>query len=128
MAAKERARSATKLVLDMTTAVVMVIVVGLLIATIAYAPGFFAKRAVRKVVSRFRRKGALDPATATTMEELGLIEGGLMDRMFKPRDYRPLAARLLLQAGVIRATDDGGVYLSEEELDRSRFKKHTKPR
>jgi hypothetical protein len=43
--------------------------------------------------------------------------------MFRMRDYKPYATRLLGQANVIRSTEDGLVYLSEDELEHSPVKR-----
>ena len=37
--------------------------------------------------------------------------------MMKPRDYKQYALQLLLQKGVILPTEDGRLYLVEENLD-----------
>lgn len=108
---------------DMNTALAIVIMLALLVAVLVYVPRFFVKRAMRKVVAIFRKVGATSPKQATTLESLGLVQAGFVDRMFKPRDYRPQAARLLIQVGIILPTDDGTYYLSEQALEDSPVKK-----
>lgn len=97
-------------------------------AAAMYLSRFLLKRAMRQVVSIFRQRGAVTAKNAATAEALGLVRGGMMDRMFRLRDYRPDALRVLLQAGIIKATDEGGLYLSEEDLDRSPVKKFVSAR
>ena len=75
------------------------------------------------VVARFRAKGALSPEKATSLYELGLEPADFMHRIGRTRDYKPQAMRLLSQKNVIRATEDGRVYLSEDELRESPLKK-----
>lgn len=83
---------------------------------------FLMNRALRQVIKAFRGKGALDPENAKTGHELGLkstSETKLTDGIFKPRDYKPYVFDSLLQAEIIRVTEDGKYYLSEEALRRS---------
>jgi hypothetical protein len=84
---------------------------------------FLFRRAVRNVVSLLRQRGATSPAGARTPQELGLAPQGPLDKMFKMRDYRQDALRVLGQADIVRATEEGAVYLSEDELARSPLKK-----
>jgi hypothetical protein len=81
---------------------------------------------MRNVILRFRRKGAISPAKATTLYELGLEQRDFLHRMGRTRDYKPQALRLLSQKNVVRATEDGRVYLSEDELRDSPLKKFAK--
>lgn len=99
----------------MTTGVAVVAILLLLVAAL-YLSRYLLKRAVREVVALLRAKGATDPESAAMLEELGLERGGTFDRMFRLRDYRPSALRLLAQANVVRATDGGRIYLSEAQL------------
>lgn len=106
----------------MTTAAAVAAIL-LLLAAAVYLSRYLLKRAVRGVVAVFRAEGATDPERAATLEELGLARGGMFDRMFRLRDYRPNALRLLAQANVVRATDAGKVYLSEAQLAGSQVAK-----
>ena len=94
-----------------------------LLAGAVYLSRFLIKKAMRDVVAVFRRRGALDPKTALTGEDLGLVKAKLMDRMFKVRDYKPEALRLLAQAEVVKVTEDGRLYLSEAQLSDSPMKR-----
>ncbi len=100
-----------------------VVIVVLFLVVAFYVSRLLFYRAVRQVVFLFRKRGATSPKSATTLEDLGLAGGGLRDRLFKPRDYRPYALRLLAQANIIRETEEGKVYVSEAELERSPVKK-----
>ena len=100
-----------------------VVIVVLLFAGAFYVSRLLFYKAVRQVVFLFRKRGATSPKSAATLEDLGLAGGGLRDRLFKPRDYRPYALRLLAQANIVRETEEGKAYLSEAELERSPVKK-----
>jgi hypothetical protein len=104
-----------------STTLVILLVLGGLIVGATYLSRFLLRKAVRDVVSLFRRQGATSPATAATLEELGLARSPF-DRIFRLRDYRPTALRLLAQANIIRNAEEGRLYLSEDELKRSRVK------
>jgi len=78
---------------------------------------FFIRRANIKLVKAFREKGALEPQHAVSKAELGIKPQGIMDRLIKPRDFRPLALDFLLQTGVVKIIEDGeSMYLSEDRL------------
>jgi len=79
------------------------------------------KRAARQVIKIFRRHNATDSKNARTIDELGLRPPGMLERMMRQRDYKPQALDMLLQAGIIKATEDGRLYLSEEKLSESGF-------
>jgi hypothetical protein len=104
------------------TILVFLLLIVTLILVAFYVPRFMMRRAVRHVVSMFRKLGATSPTTGTTPEELGLVPGNPFDRLFRPRDYRPSALLMLKQANIIRTTEEGTLYLSEDELGRSPLK------
>ncbi len=107
----------------MESALSIIILIGVLLLAVIYLPRFFIKRAVRKVVAIFRAHGATSPDTAVSLAELGLAPRSPFDRMFRMRDYKPYATRLLGQAEIIRSTEEGLVYLSEDDLERSPVKR-----
>jgi len=104
-------------------ALVMVLMIGVLIGVMVYIPRLLVKKAVRKIVAQLRERGAINPETATTLKELGLVQGSYFNRAFRIRNYRPYAVRMLGQAKILQATEEGMVYLSEEELEHSQVKK-----
>lgn len=111
----------------MKTALILILIVVVGLAGAVYFSRYKLKRALRVIVAVFRAQGATSPKTAKRLEELGLmVGGGLFNNMFKPRDYRPYALRALSQANILRATDDGRFYLSEEELSHSTLKDFAK--
>jgi hypothetical protein len=74
------------------------------------------KRATRQVIQILREHNATDAKNAKTIDELGLAPRGMMEGMFKGRDYKPYALSALMKAEIIRQTEDGRLYLSEEKL------------
>ena len=74
------------------------------------------KHAARQVIKIFRRHNATDSKNARTIDELGLRPPGILERMMRRRDYKPQALTALMQAGIIKATEDGKLYISEEKL------------
>ena len=93
----------------MATAVAIAIVILMLGAAI-YFSRLLLQKALRRVVSVFRDQGATDARSARTLEALGLVQAGFLGRIFRPRDYRPQALRLLGQENVIRATAHSGEF------------------
>jgi len=81
-----------------------------------FVPRWLMRRAARQVVRIFRKSNATDSKTARTVDELGLRPLGVLERMMRRRDYKPQALNALMQAGVIQVTEDGRLYLSEENL------------
>jgi len=87
---------------------------------------FFMNRAIRRVIKTFREKDALDPANAKTKSELGLkssAETRFTDGLFKMRDYKPYIFDSMFQLAIIRETEDGKYYLSEQTLQSSNLSK-----
>jgi hypothetical protein len=109
-----------------TTVLLLIVLVVGAFALVAYIQSLLVRKAMRNVISRFRTKGATSPKKATTLYELGLEQRDFLHRMGRTRDYKPQALRLLSQKNVVRATEDGKVYLSEDELRNSPLKKFAK--
>ena len=103
----------------MTTAIFIIVILLALVVGMFFVPRFLVRKAVRNVVALFRAREATSPATALTAQELGLVQPNFVDRMFRLRDYRPHALRALVQANIVKVKEDGGLYLSEKELERS---------
>jgi len=106
-----------------TTFLLLIVIVVAAFALVVYIQSFLVRKAMRNVVARFRVKGAISPEKATSLYELGLEPADFMHRIGRTRDYKPQAMRLLTQKNVIRGTEDGRVYLSEDELRESPLKK-----
>lgn len=94
--------------------VIGVVAVGLL--AIIIIPLWRMKQAIPQVLRIFRANNALDAKNAKTIDELGLRPRGMMEGMFRGRDFKPHALSSLTQAGIIAITGDGRYYLVEERL------------
>jgi len=79
-------------------------------------PRWRLKRAIREVIQIFREHNATDIKKAKAIDELGLAPRGMMEGMFRGRDYKPYALNALMRAEVVNRTEDGKLYLSEEKL------------
>ncbi len=91
-----------------------VLIIAALLAFL-YLPAFFLKRAIAKVREIFYRHGAIGIENAKTMVELGLAPPSFLERLTKPRDYKPQALQYLKQAGEVLMTGDGKLYMAEEQ-------------
>jgi len=60
---------------------------------------------------------------AKTEEELGFKRRGMLEGIFKPRDFKPHALTALIQAEIVKMTEDGKLYLAEDKLIESGFYK-----
>jgi hypothetical protein len=112
----------------MRATLVIVLIVVLLGVAGYYSPQFLLKNALRQVVSAFRNHAALNPKSATTLEELGLAPRVGLNFRFGLRDFRPQALSVLAQAGVVRTTDEGLFWMSETELEHSPVKTYARIR
>jgi len=75
-----------------------------------------AKRTITNVLRMFRQHNALNAKNAKTVDELGVKSRTTLQKLFKPRDYRPTVIREMVKHGVILETEEGKLYLSEERL------------
>jgi hypothetical protein len=107
----------------METTLGLILLVVVLLGVAFYASRLLIRRGMRQVIRQFRAQGATTPKGAMTAVEMGLVRGSFTDRMFRVRDYRPMALDLLRQADVIKMTGEGRLYLSEEALAQSPVKK-----
>ena len=80
-----------------------------------FIQGLLVRRAAFQVVRIFRENQSLCSQWPKRVEELGLQSPGFIDRMFKPRDYKPYALQALISAGTVRVRDDGRVCLLEDK-------------
>ncbi len=76
-------------------------------------PVLMTRWAARRVIKIFCRHNAVSAGDARTAQELGLVPLSFVDRLMKPRDYKPQALRFLKESGVVQSTPDGRLYLSE---------------
>jgi hypothetical protein len=78
---------------------------------------FNMRRAISRVIEIFYQHHALAIQGAKTLRELGLERGDFVQRMMKPRDYKQYAIQILMKKGILCATEDGKLYLIEDNLD-----------
>jgi hypothetical protein len=107
----------------MNNVLAVVLMLGALLIVMIYVPRLLLRKATRDVVSLFRGRGATSPTNATTLEQLGIVRRSRLERLTRLRDYRPYAVRLLTNTNVVRTTEEGTMYLSEETLEHSPVKK-----
>lgn len=101
-------------------AIIILLVIIMLLA-LFILPQLMVARAVPKVIKIFRNHSAIGIKNAKTVQEMGLQPKGLIDKMMKPRDYKPRALELLIHINVVQMTEDGKVYLSDQELMKTRW-------
>lgn len=102
---------------DLTITMAAVLLIVILSATAFYLPRLLARRALRKVLKRFRQLEALGPEYAVTPQRLGVpIDRSVFSFRIGFRDYRPAALRTLLDENIVVTTPDGRLYLSEASL------------
>jgi hypothetical protein len=100
---------------------IIIILIIVMLAALFILPQLMVARAVPKVIKIFRNHGAVGIKNAKTVGELGLQPKGLMDRMMRPRDYKPRALQLLTHINVVQMTEEGKIYLSEQDLMKTRW-------
>jgi hypothetical protein len=64
----------------------------------------------------FHQSHSLCSESPKTAGELGLTPQSLMDRMLRPRDYKPYALWLLIKLGIVRLSGDGKMCLPEDKI------------
>jgi len=98
-----------------STLVVILLVIGM-IALVLVVQQFMMRRAIQQVLDTFRRHGADQPASAKTLEELGLSPKSFIAKMTTLRDYKPDALKVLMQREIVAVAEEGKLYLKEENL------------
>lgn len=96
---------------------VIALLVIILLLAMFVLPQFMMRRAIKAVIKIFRQHNAIGPKNAKSAEELGLQQKGMIDRMMRPRDYKPRALQFLMSHEIVKITNDGKLYLLEEKLD-----------
>jgi hypothetical protein len=106
--------------MDGTVTLVLILLV--LVVGSFFLSRHLARKAVRDLIKAFARVQALDPDSAVTQAEVGVVPRGLFNPRMGLRDYRPAALRLLMQADIVQLTSDGRVYLSVAALKASNLR------
>ncbi|MFC1912245.1 hypothetical protein ACFLXG_03730 [Chloroflexota bacterium] len=108
----------------MANTIAIIVVIILFILTVFVIPTLLFVRNVPKVIRIFRFQNAVGTRNARTVDELGLRPKPMLQRLFSGRDYKPQALQSLIRANIVQATDEGKLYLSEEDLANSRWRGH----
>ena len=90
--------------------------IAVLFVSALFIPVLLTRRAASKVIKIFCRYDALSVKSAKSAEELGLNPPDFFERMFRPRDYKPYALRMLKQQNIVHTTGDGRLYMTQERL------------
>jgi hypothetical protein len=107
---------------DSTRSLVILVMIMLLLITLAFLGStFLMKRALKQVILILRHGQALSPQTAKTEAELGFKRKGIFE-IRGLRDYKPSAMQLLIRQEIIGVTEDGRIFLSEDNLAKTNLK------
>jgi len=104
---------------DTTT---LIILTALVFVIIFVLPQILLRSAISSVIRTFQQKKAVGAQNAKTADELALRPKSMMQSIFRGTQYKTTALLVLRNAGVIMTTEDGKLYLSEDNLSRSRWK------
>jgi len=107
---------------SMSDTIILILLLAVLLFILFVLPQMSVRRAIPALIQLFRQHKALSPKDAKTTEELGLKSRGLAQTILRGQDYKLTALQILRNANVIRATDDGRLYLSEEDLQQTRWR------
>jgi len=113
--------------LDIISIAIIILLIVMFLLALFFIPRWMVKHAARQVIKIFRGHNATDSKTARTVDELGLRPLGFLERMMRRRDYKPQALNALMQAGIVKTTGDGRLYLSEDKLAEFGFEKGVSP-
>ncbi|MFC2013029.1 hypothetical protein ACFLUE_01940 [Chloroflexota bacterium] len=94
---------------------IIIIIVAFLAAMLGI-PYLMTRRAVKQVITIFRKNNAMSESTAKIIDELGLRPRTFLQGMFRSRDYKPQALNFLMRGEIVRTTEDGRIWMSEEAL------------
>jgi hypothetical protein len=101
---------------EQTRVILILVLCLILFAGISlYVSTLMFKRALRQVIKMFRDHTAFTPEKALFADELGMKKHGVI-RFNTLRDYQPNAMDLLIKNDIVKATEEGKLYLSEENL------------
>ena len=106
--------------MDDTLMVIVLIIVFVVVALVL--PQFLVMRTAPKVIRIFRQKNAVGAKNAKAIEELGLKQRSMIENVLRRRDYKPRALQLLISANIVQMTEDGKLYLDEENLAMTKWR------
>jgi hypothetical protein len=100
----------------------LMLLTALTLIIIFVLPQIMLRRAISSVIRTFRQSKAVGAQKAKTIDELGLRPKSMMQAIFRGTQYKTTALLVLRNAAVIESTEDSKLYLSEENLSRSRWR------
>lgn len=106
----------------MSETTTLILLTALILIIIFVLPQIMLRYAISSVIRTFRQRKAVGAQNARTIDELGLRPKSMMQAIFRGTQYKTTALLVLRNAAVIESTEDGKLYLSEENLTRSRWK------
>ena len=106
----------------MSETTTLIIFTALLLVIIFVIPQIMLRRATSSVIRTFRQRNAVGAQNAKTIDELGLRPKSISQAIFRGAQYKTTALLVLRNARVIESTEDGKLYLSEENLSNSKWK------
>jgi len=101
--------------------VIFISIIIVAILAMFYIPRLMINRAIHAVIRILRQNNAVTIRDAKTTEELGLNPKTFMEQALKLRDYKPYALQILRNADIIQTTEDGRLYLDEDQLQTSKW-------
>ena len=107
----------------MSDVAIIVILAVIALLALLVLPDLLTRRAIPSVLRTFREHSATGISSAKTMDELGLSSRTMIERLTKPRDYRLRALQFLIRVNIIQVTEDGKLYLSEDNLAATKWKR-----
>lgn len=99
----------------MINMILWALIIGLFLLSFYLRRAMF-RSAVQKVISIFRSTRSLCSQSPKGVEELGLEAPGFMERVLKPKDYKPYVLQALIMGGIVRQYQDGRVCLLDEKI------------
>jgi hypothetical protein len=106
----------------MNESTILILLTVLVVVLVFVLPQILLRNAISSVLRIFRKNKAVDAQSARTIDELGLRPKSIAQAIFRGTQYRTTALMVLRNAGVIETTEDGKLYLSEDNLSRSRYR------
>jgi len=100
----------------------LIIFTASLLIIIFVVPQIMLRRATSSIIRTLRQRNAVGAQNAKTIDELGLRPKSMIQAIFRGTQYKTTALLVLRNARVIESTEDGKLYLSEENLSNSKWK------
>ena len=106
----------------MSETTTLIIFTASLLIIIFVVPQIMLRRATSSIIRTLRQRNAVGAQNAKTIDELGLRPKSMIQAIFRGTQYKTTALLVLRNARVIESTEDGKLYLSEENLSNSKWR------